>query len=130
MTYIGKQLKRYRKLSLLHFFVAIGWVCFTLMAPLSKEYFGLALMWWNTYGFWLIYKDKRLAIEGSKFRIPEVWFWWIALSLGGLGVWLAMKRIRHKTQHRLLYFGISGITILGYLMIAIVLWWWLKGGKI
>ena len=43
--------------------------------------------------------DKAVAGTGKR-RIPEITLLLLAAALGGVGAYIAMKSLRHKTQHR------------------------------
>ncbi|GAA0362501.1 DUF1294 domain-containing protein [Bacillus horti] len=59
----------------------------------------MAFLLSNSYAWFLLVKDKRLARNQSPFRIPESSLWLSALCAGGIGAFLAMVLIRHKTKH-------------------------------
>jgi uncharacterized membrane protein YsdA (DUF1294 family) len=52
----------------------------------------------NLAGFAMMGRDKSLARRQAR-RIPEARLFWTAAVGGALGVWLGMRRFRHKTKH-------------------------------
>lgn len=44
-----------------------------------------------------MYVDKRAAVRGRR-RIPELSFYTIGMLLGAMGLLLASRAFRHKTQ--------------------------------
>jgi uncharacterized membrane protein YsdA (DUF1294 family) len=52
----------------------------------------------NTVAYFVMKKDKFYAQEG-KWRTPESRLWMFAFVGGAPGMWLAMKKFRHKTKH-------------------------------
>jgi uncharacterized membrane protein YsdA (DUF1294 family) len=52
----------------------------------------------NIIGYILMKKDKKYAEEG-KWRIKESTLFITALVGGSIGIYLGMKRFKHKTKH-------------------------------
>lgn len=52
----------------------------------------------NIYSFSLFYRDKQYA-RTNRFRISERRLIMASFLLGGVGAFVAMRRVRHKTQH-------------------------------
>lgn len=67
----------------------------------------------NVIGFALVIIDKQKAIQ-RKWRIPERIFFIFAFLGAGVGEFLTMVIIRHKTKHWLFMVGIPIITIAFY----------------
>lgn len=65
----------------------------------------------NLLGIIVTVADKKKAIKG-KYRIPELDLWLIALLGGSLGTYIAMKIVRHKTNHKNFMIGIPIIIII------------------
>ena len=65
----------------------------------------------NLLGIIVTVADKKKAIKG-KYRIPELDLWIIALLVGSLGTYIAMKIVRHKTKHKNFMIGIPIIIII------------------
>lgn len=65
----------------------------------------------NLTAFILMGADKKFAI-GAMRRIPEKVFFTLAVLGGGPGVYMGMKRFRHKTKHPSFYVGIPVIIII------------------
>ncbi|WP_426449888.1 DUF1294 domain-containing protein [Paenibacillus sp. S-38] len=63
----------------------------------------------NLIGFGLMGSDKSRARRGGRRRVPEKRLFLIAAAGGALGVWIAMRAFRHKTQHRSFVVGIPVI---------------------
>jgi uncharacterized membrane protein YsdA (DUF1294 family) len=59
----------------------------------------------NLCGFLLMGWDKERA-KKEKWRVRESTFFWIALLGGAVGVWIGMKKFRHKTLHLSFRLGI------------------------
>jgi uncharacterized membrane protein YsdA (DUF1294 family) len=70
----------------------------------------------NIIGLFLVKKDKERARRG-EWRVPEKRIWLIAIIGGGIGVFFAMKRYRHKTKHKKFMLGIPLIIILQIIFI-------------
>lgn len=62
-------------------------------------YFKLYLLIINLYGFFIMYYDKKKAIN-KKWRISEATLFTIALAFGSLGILGGMYVFRHKTKHK------------------------------
>jgi uncharacterized membrane protein YsdA (DUF1294 family) len=70
----------------------------------------------NLTSFILMGRDKSLARRG-RWRIPEAWFFILALIGGALGVWFGMKYFHHKTKHNRFVYGIPLVLILNMALI-------------
>jgi uncharacterized membrane protein YsdA (DUF1294 family) len=68
--------------------------------------------------FFFFWFDKRQA-RGNGLRIPEVVLLLLALGGGFAGGFLAMKLLRHKTQHRQFWLAQGA----GLVLWAGLLWW-------
>ena len=64
----------------------------------------------NLYGFFIMYLDKKRAING-QWRIPEMRFFITSILLGALGTFLGIKIFRHKTKHWYFKYGIPAILV-------------------
>lgn len=64
----------------------------------------------NIIGFLAMYLDKRRAVKG-KWRIKEKTLIFIAIIGGSLGVYLGMRKFRHKTKHPLFKYGVPAIIL-------------------
>jgi uncharacterized membrane protein YsdA (DUF1294 family) len=58
-----------------------------------------------------MYRDKQKAIK-LEWRTPERTLWLTAIIGGSIGIWLAMKRFRHKTKHISFKLGIPIVFII------------------
>ena len=69
--------------------------------------------------FLLMGLDKRRARRG-EWRVPEKWFFLLALLGGAPGAILGMYAFRHKTRHWYFKFGLPAIllALLGVLAVA------------
>ncbi|HEU4962780.1 MAG TPA: DUF1294 domain-containing protein [Bacilli bacterium] len=74
----------------------------------------------NLYGFFLMGWDKRQAKRGA-WRVRERTFFLIAAGGGALGVWLGMRRWRHKTKHLSFRLGIPLLFIIWGLALMYIL---------
>lgn len=61
--------------------------------------------------FLLMGLDKRRARRG-EWRVPEKWFFLLALLGGAPGAILGMYAFRHKTRHWYFKFGLPAILLL------------------
>lgn len=61
--------------------------------------------------FVLMAADKRRAKRGA-WRVPEKWFFLLALAGGAPGAILGMWTFRHKTRHWYFRYGLPGILLL------------------
>lgn len=66
--------------------------------------------------------DKHNARQG-RWRIAESTLLLVALAGGAIGMYITMRRIRHKTRHRKFMWGLPSILILQALLVG---WLWLK----
>ena len=78
----------------------------------------------NLWSFLLFLYDKLIA-GGKKRRVPEKNLWLAALLGGAAGSWLAMKWLRHKTQHTNF---VVGIPLLAVVQLAVFLYFRLIRG--
>ena len=53
----------------------------------------------NIYAFYLIYVDKKRAMEHSSERISEKRIWLVSIIGGAIGTYLGMRGCRHFTRH-------------------------------
>ena len=65
----------------------------------------------NIIGFYLMYDDKKRAINKS-WRISESNLICIAIIGGSIGVFCGMNAFRHKTKHNKFSIGVPGIMFL------------------
>jgi len=76
---------------------------------------GLILAVWliilNLVAYNVMASDKKKAKRNRR-RVPErTLFTWAAVG-GALGIWIAMRAKRHKTQHSSFVFGIPALFVL------------------
>lgn len=64
----------------------------------------------NISGFMMMGADKMKAIRNQR-RIPERMLFRLALLGGAVGIFLGMKKFRHKTQHTSFTLGIPLICV-------------------
>ncbi len=48
--------------------------------------------------------DKKRSQKG-QWRVPEIRFWTIGILGGGIGLYMGMKKYRHKTKHKTFTIG-------------------------
>lgn len=65
-------------------------------------------------------RDKSLA-RRRQWRIPEAWFFTLALVGGGPGVWLGMRAFHHKTKHTSFVYGVPALFVLNIAVVGFVL---------
>nr|WP_276516613.1 DUF1294 domain-containing protein [Fictibacillus nanhaiensis] len=65
----------------------------------------------NIFAYFVMKKDKSLAQKG-KWRTSETRLWLVAIFGGAPGMWLAMKKFRHKTKHQTFRYGIPLLSML------------------
>lgn len=65
--------------------------------------------------------DKRKARKGG-WRIPEQTLFMLVFFGGGIGMYLTMKKIRHKTKHKRFMIGIPIIVIMQCALIVFMLY--------
>ncbi len=54
--------------------------------------------------------DKRRARRGMR-RVPERVLWTLALCGGAVGMYAAMRAVRHKTKHRSFMWGLPLVIV-------------------
>ncbi|MET3727554.1 MAG: DUF1294 domain-containing protein [Bacillota bacterium] len=59
----------------------------------------------NVAAYYVMKRDKLSAKKG-EWRTPEARLWLIAVIGGAPGMWLAMKKLRHKTKHPSFRYGL------------------------
>jgi uncharacterized membrane protein YsdA (DUF1294 family) len=64
----------------------------------------------NAVAYHIMKKDKASAKNGT-WRTPEARLWLIAILGGAPGMWLAMKKFRHKTKHQAFRYGLPILSI-------------------
>lgn len=74
----------------------------------------------NLIAFYLMGRDKSLA-QRRQWRIPEAWFFTIALVGGAPGVWLGMRFFHHKTKHNSFVYGVPALFVLNLAVVAFVI---------
>ena len=73
----------------------------------------------NVWGIALVIADKKRA-QQNRWRIRERTLF-LAAALGGCpGVYLCMKKIRHKTQHKRFMIGLPAIFILQLIIAGVI----------
>ncbi|WP_379835111.1 DUF1294 domain-containing protein [Fictibacillus halophilus] len=80
----------------------------------------LYLIIMNTVAYLVMKKDKIYAQEGN-WRTPESRLWMLAIAGGAPGMWLAMKKFRHKTKHTSFRNGLPILSI----FITVIAGWFL-----
>lgn len=84
------------------------------------KYFYLYLLFINVIAVIVCFTDKIKAKNGS-YRIPEKTLFVISILGGSVGMYVAMKTIRHKTKHKRFMIGIPLIISL-QLLLFVVIW--------
>jgi uncharacterized membrane protein YsdA (DUF1294 family) len=64
----------------------------------------------NVFAYLVMKKDKTSAQHG-EWRTPEARLWLLAFLGGAPGMWLAMKKLRHKTKHQTFKYGLPLLSI-------------------
>ncbi len=77
------------------------------------EYFAYYFIIINLLGVIFVLSDKRKARK-NKWRVPEKTFFIITILGGGLGTYITMRRIRHKTLHKRFMIGLPILIILWF----------------
>ena len=80
---------------------------------------GIFLIILNIVSAAIVVKDKNAAIKKKK-RISEKALILIAVLGGGIGMYLAMITVRHKTRHSLFMLGVPAITIIDAILFYFV----------
>ncbi|MFC7371334.1 DUF1294 domain-containing protein [Fictibacillus iocasae] len=70
----------------------------------------LYLIIMNAAAYQIMKKDKEAAQKG-EWRTPEATLWMFALIGGAPGMWLCMKKKRHKTKHTSFATGIPLLSV-------------------
>ena len=80
-----------------------------------------AIVLWNIIVFALYAIDKRRAVK-NKFRISEATLLTCAFLMGGIGAFLGMRMLRHKTQHWQFKLLVPLAVIINIAIIVFVVW--------
>lgn len=83
------------------------------------KYFYLYLLFINVIAVIVCFADKIKAKNGS-YRIPEKTLFVISILGGSVGMYVAMKTIRHKTKHKRFMIGIPLIIFLQLLLFVFI----------
>lgn len=75
----------------------------------------------NIIGFLMMGQDKQRAVQG-KWRIPVKTIFLTATAGGAIGIWLGMKKFRHKTLQTSFRYGIPLLIIGNGLVLSLVLY--------
>jgi uncharacterized membrane protein YsdA (DUF1294 family) len=65
----------------------------------------------NIFAYSLMGIDKKRAIK-HQYRISEKTLWITAILFGALGLFIGMKKFRHKTKHVSFKYGLPLLTLL------------------
>jgi len=80
-----------------------------------------AIVIWNIIVFALYATDKRRAAK-NKWRISEATLLTCAFLMGGIGAFLGMRILRHKTQHWQFKLLVPLAVIINIAVIVLVVW--------
>ena len=80
-----------------------------------------AIVLWNIIVFALYAIDKRRAAK-NKWRISEATLLTCAFLMGGIGAFLGMRMLRHKTQHWQFKLLVPLAVIINIAIIVFVVW--------
>ena len=69
--------------------------------------------------------DKRKAIK-NEYRVSEKTLFYLALALGGVGIYTGMIVFRHKTKHMTFKVFIPLIIILNFTIIGYIIFKFIK----
>ena len=73
----------------------------------------------NIIGFAMAFSDKRKA-EMGKHRISEPTLFFVSLIGGSIGMYISMKKFRHKTKQKRFMFGIPLIIVCQLALAAVI----------
>ena len=94
---------------------------FIFSTRFSTLAFGFLFM--NSVGFLLMYLDKKYAKE-EKPRIRERTLFLAALLFGSFGIFLGMRKFRHKTLHKSFTIGIP---LIMFIQVIFIIYSLIKG---
>ncbi len=72
----------------------------------------------NLIAVFLTVHDKRAA-QRHRWRVPEATLLWVSALGGSVGMYLTMRIIHHKTQHRKFMWGIPAIFAVQVVLIVL-----------
>jgi uncharacterized membrane protein YsdA (DUF1294 family) len=78
-----------------------AWVLFSVLASrgnVTLLYIVGVFAFINLMGYFTMGIDKDLAVRG-KHRVPEKRIWTIAWLGGAIGIYVGLRKFRHKTKH-------------------------------
>lgn len=78
------------------------------------QYLGIFVFLLNLLGFAVIGYDKKQA-KNKNWRVPEKNIFFLAFFGAAAGVFAGMMYFRHKTKHKVLYYGVLLFTFLNLL---------------
>lgn len=70
----------------------------------------------NFFTFGVMCFDKYSA-QVDAYRVPEKWLFFLSFMGGGIGAFIAMRLIRHKTKHWTFVYGIPLCILLNCLFV-------------
>lgn len=87
---------------------------------MNPEHLALIILAINLVAFASMWLDKQLA-KGRHWRIPEASLFALAMAGGAPGIWLGMRRFRHKSakgsfQLRLVLIVVVQLAVAGYFL--------------
>lgn len=68
----------------------------------------------NFLTFGIMCLDKYFA-QVDAYRVPERWLFFLSLIGGGIGAFVAMRLVRHKTKHWTFVYGIPLCILLNFI---------------
>jgi uncharacterized membrane protein YsdA (DUF1294 family) len=74
----------------------------------------------NIFAYFMMKSDKVSAQKGA-WRTRESRLWFFAFFGGAPGMWLAMKKFRHKTKHQSFRYGLPLLS----LFVTVLVGWFL-----
>lgn len=74
----------------------------------------------NLLAIFIVYHDKNAA-RNHQWRVNESLLFSISIMGGAIGMYLSMKRIRHKTKHKRFMIGLPVIILIHSIVIAYIL---------
>ena len=60
---------------------------------------------------YIVMKKDKVSAQKGEWRTPEARLWLLAFLGGAPGMWLAMKKFRHKTKHHTFKYGLPFLSL-------------------